>query len=129
MDLNNAAWCLSIRAPIVATPGLIKFTLNLGFRLNHRDNLGTVLHQFVIGQQTSSARKFLKACSNQHQVITGGVAAPYLADEDTLIDPDGVSLPATLAMARGSHTRLRVVLVTLFRPYHPTVLAMKDVNT
>ena len=46
----------------------------------------------------------------------------------TLAAPDGVSLPATMAIAQGSHTRLRVVLDTLFGTNHPTALEMKEVN-
>ena len=34
--LDDTAYCLSVRAPIVTTPGLIKLTLSLGFYLEHR---------------------------------------------------------------------------------------------
>ena len=50
-------------------------------------------------------------------------AAPY----PTL--PDGVSLPATLTMARGDHDQMRVVLVTLFRPEEPTARKMEEMNS
>ena len=70
----------------------------------------------------------LKARSDQHQVITGGGADPSLANMATLMAPDGVYLPATLAMAQGYHTKLMVVLVTFFGPDHPTVLAIGVVN-
>ena len=43
--------------------------------------------------------------------------------------PEGVYLPDTLDMARGSHTWLRVVLTTLSGKNHPTTLAMKELNT
>ena len=36
---------------------------------------------------------------------------------------------SNLAMTQGSHSRLRVVLVTLFGTDHPTELEMKEVNT
>ena len=127
-DHNNTSRCLSICMHIVATPGLLKITLDLGFRIYHRDNLGMDLHQFGIGQNTSAARKVLKACDNQHQVITGGGAAPSQANVAMMMAPDGVSLQATLSMERGAHARLRVLLVTLFGPEHPTTLAIRDVN-
>ena len=126
--LDNTARRLSARVPIVVTPGLLNLTLSLGFRLYHHSDLGTGLHQFGVGQHTSATWKVLKAHSDQHQVFAGGVAAPSLDDVVTLTAPDGVSLSATLSMARGSHARLRVVLVTLFSQYRPTALAMNDVN-
>ena len=87
------------------------------------------LHQIGLGQHTSADRKVLKNRSDQHQVIAGSGAAPSLADTATLTESDGVSLLATLAMARGSQSRLRVVLVTLFGPDQPTTLEIKEVNT
>ena len=81
--------------------GLLKLTLSLGFCLDHRDNLGTGIHQFWIGQHTSAARKVLKARAEQHQVIAGCDAAPSLDDMAALMAPDGVSLPYTLSMAQG----------------------------
>ena len=119
---------LSVQVPIIATPGMLKITLALGCRLDHCDNLGSGLHKFGLVQRTSASRKVLKVRSDQHQVIMGSRAAPSLADAATLAAPDGVSLPSTLAMAQGGHTRLSVVLDTLFRTNHPTVMAMKEVN-
>ena len=114
--------------PIIATPGFLKLTLALGFCLDHHDNLVTGLHQFRLCQHTSTARKALKACSYQHQFITGGGVVPSLSDVATLTAPDGFSLPTTLAMIQGAHTYLRVVMVTLFGPYHPTTLPIRNVN-
>ena len=59
------------------------------------------------------------ACANQHQVIAGGGATPYLADAATLTSQDVFSMPVTLAMAWGGHARLMFVLVTLFGPVNP----------
>ena len=42
---------------------------------------------------------------------------------------DSVSLNATMAMVWGAHAQMRVVLVTLFRPDHPTPLEMKELNS
>ena len=41
--LDDTARRLIIRAPIVATPGLLKLTLYLGFSIYHHNNLGTGL--------------------------------------------------------------------------------------
>ena len=71
----------------------------------------------------------LKDHANKHQVIAGGSDKPSLADADTLTEPAGVSLTTTLAMVRGSHMRLRMVLITLFGTDHLDALAMKEVNT
>ena len=46
----------------------------------------------------------------------------------TLMAPDGVSFPDTIAMARGAHAWMRVVLVTLLGQEHPTVMDMRDIN-
>ena len=126
-DLDDTAWHLSFRAPIVATPGMLNLTLLLGVHLEHRDNLGLGLHYFDLGQHTSAAWKVLKARADQHQAIMGG-ATPYVADAATLMAPYSVSLSATLAMARGVHARMRLVLATLFGTDHPTALVMKEVN-
>ena len=128
-DLDDKSRRLSIRAPIVATPGLLKIALEIDFHLEHRNALGTGLYQFRIGQHTSAARKVLKASADQHQVIAVGGAAPSPAYTAMLTATDGVSLTSTLDMARGYHARLRVVLTTLFRPDHPTALARKEVNS
>ena len=94
---------LSFRVPIVSTSGLIKPILAVGFRLDDRDDLGTGLHQFGIGQHTTAARKVLKARADQHKVIAGGGYTPSLSDTVTLTAPDDISLPVTLAIVRGSH--------------------------
>ena len=52
--LKNTSLRLSVRAPISAMPGLIKFTLALRFLLDHRDDLGTGMYQFGLGQHTST---------------------------------------------------------------------------
>ena len=119
-ELNTTVRCLSICAPIVSTPGFLNLTLYLGFHLDHWDNLGTVLHNFGMGQHNSIGQKVPKARIDQHQVITDGSAALSLSDAITLTAPDGVSFTETLTMARGSHTRMRVFLDTLLGWDHPT---------
>ena len=101
MHLDDTACCLRVHTPIIATPGILKITLDLGFYLDNHNDLGTGLHQFGLGQHTSATRKVLKDRSDQNQVFADGGAAPYLDDAATLTAPDGVSLPATMAMAWG----------------------------
>ena len=60
-SLKNTTHHLSVLAPIVATPGLLKITLALVFCLYHRDELGTGIQQFVLGHHTSANQKLLKA--------------------------------------------------------------------
>ena len=57
--LGDTAHRLSIRAPILTMPGLLKFSLSLGFFLYHRDDLGTGLHQFGLKHHTPAAWKVL----------------------------------------------------------------------
>ena len=109
-------------------PGLLKLNLAICFCLDHRNDLGISLHHFGLSQNTSTSRKVLKAHADLHQVIAVGGVTPSLSDTSTLMSQDGVSLSATLTMARGPHTRLRVVLVALLRLEHPTMLTIKEVN-
>ena len=97
--LDNTACSISVHAPIIMATGVIKITLSLGFCLYNRDNLGTGLHQFGLGQHTSAVWEVLKSRADQHQVIVVSGATPSLADAATLTAPDGVSLPTTLAIA------------------------------
>ena len=110
-------------------PGLLKLALALGVCLDRGNNLGMGLHQFGISQHTSASWKVIKASSGQHQVFSGSSAAPSLHDAAMLMEPYGVSLLVILAIAQESHTRLKVVLVALFRQDHPTALTMRYVNT
>ena len=91
--------------------------------------MGTGLHQFGLGQNTSAARRLLKARSGQQKFIAGGGSAPSLTDVIMLTSPDGVSFQTTMAIARGFHVQLRVVLVNLLVQYRPTALSMRDINT
>ena len=127
--LDDASHFISVCAPISVTPGILNITLALGFHLKHRNDLGTCLHQFCLGQHASAARKVLKARADQHQFIAGGSAAPLLEDTNMLTALDGVSFTSTMDMAREAHTQLRMVLVTLLGQDHPTALAMRDINT
>ena len=91
--------------------------LYLRLCLNHRDYLGTGLHQFCLGQHTSAVRKILKARMDQNQVILGDGGSPNLADAAYLMVPNGLYLPETLTMAQSVHTHLCVVLDTLLGRY------------
>ena len=120
-EFVDMAQRLGVCAPIIAAPSLLKMSLTLVFHLNHIDNLGKGLHQFYVGQHTSSTWKVPKACVDQHQVVSGGGSAPMLADAAHLTAPNGVTLPETVAMVQIYHTRLQVGLDTLLgREHHAT---------
>ena len=110
---------MSVSAPIIATAGRLNMTIALEFCLDHRDNLGMGPHQFCMGQHTSTARKVLKARTNQHQVIAGGGSTLTMSDKAYVTAPDGVSLTGMVTMAHSTHMRLRIVLDTLMGRYHP----------
>ena len=46
-------------------------TLSLKYFIDQRDNLGTGLQQFCLGQYTSATKNILKSRVDQYQVITG----------------------------------------------------------
>ena len=47
--LNKAATDLSLRAPTVATPALLKMVLGMDFCLASKDDLSSGLHAFALG--------------------------------------------------------------------------------
>ena len=61
---------------------------------------------------------------DQHQVIAGMGNDPTLSNADCMMASDGVSIPETLTMARGTHTHLRVFLDILMGRYHPSAHGM-----
>ena len=85
--LNKAASDLSLRAPTVATPALLKMVLGLDFCLANKDDLSSVLHAFTLGQHTAAWQKLLKARVDRHNLMAGGHAAPILADAEELVAP------------------------------------------
>ena len=101
-------------------PSLLETTLSLGFPLNHRDDLGTGIHQFCLGQHNYASGKVPKARFDQHQIISGGGGIPTLVYAAYLTAPYGVFFPETVPMARSAHARLMVVLETLIGRYHPS---------
>ena len=46
---DTAAEGMGLRKPTIATPSLLKLVIALGFRVESRDDLTTVLHPFVLG--------------------------------------------------------------------------------
>ena len=123
---DMAQW-MGVCAPIITAPSLLRLYLTLIFRLNHRDDPGTGLHQFCLGQNTYVTWKVTKACVEQHQVVAGGVSALTLADASHLTAPDRVTFPETVAMVQISHTRLRVGLDTLLGRNPPATQGMEAV--
>ena len=70
---------MGLRDPTIATPSLLKCVLALGFRMESRDNLTTGLHPFVLGQHTSTVRKFLRGQVDRYAMVSSGTGAPSLA--------------------------------------------------
>ena len=59
-DFNTTAEDMGLQTPTIATPSLLKLVLALGFRMESRDDLATVIHLFVLDQYTATVRKFLR---------------------------------------------------------------------
>ena len=91
--LKKTAADLSLRAPTVATPALLKMVLELDFCLASKDDLSSGLHAFTLGQHTATRRNLLKTRADRHNLMAGGHAAPSLADAKELVAPDGVTIP------------------------------------
>ena len=83
--LNKAAADLSLLAPTVTTPALLKMVLGLDFCLVSKDDLSSGLHAFTLGQHTAAHRKLLKTCRDCHNLMAGGHAATSLADAKELV--------------------------------------------
>ena len=69
---------LEVRSPTGATPGLINMTLYLGFRLEHRDDLGMGIHQFILRKNKDDFQKTLKSQDDHNQFVSGVDGVPYL---------------------------------------------------
>ena len=82
--LNKAAADLSLRAPTVATPALLKMVLGMDFCLVSKDDIFLGLHAFTLGQHTAARRKLLKTRADRHNLMAGGHSAPSLADAEEL---------------------------------------------
>ena len=93
--LNKAAADLSLRAPTVATPALLKMVLGLDFCLARKDDLSSRLHAFTLGQHTDACQKLLKTRADLHKLMEGVHAAPSLADAKELVTSDGVTIPTS----------------------------------
>ena len=105
---------MGLCAPTIATPSLLKLVLALGFRMESRDKLTTVLHPFVLGQHIATVRKFLRGQADLYTMGASGTRASSLADTEILSAPDGVILPRNFSMARGQWLRTRLITVTCF---------------
>ena len=69
---NEAAEDMGLRAPTIVTPSVLKLVLLLGFRMEIRDDLTTGLHPFVLGQHTSTVRKFLRGQADRYAMVASG---------------------------------------------------------
>ena len=116
--LNKAAADLSLRAPTVATPALLKMVLGMDFCLSSKDDISSGLHAFTLGQHNAARRKLLKTRADRHNLMAGGHAAPSLADAEKLVAPDGMTIPMSHGQAHGQHNRLCILGHALFRERH-----------
>ena len=116
--LNKASADLSLRAPTVATPALLKMVLGLDFCLASKDDLSLGLHAFTLGQHTAARRKLLKTRADRQNLMAGVHVAPSLADAKELVAPDGMTIPTSHGQARGQHNRLRILGHALFGERH-----------
>ena len=57
---NTAAEDMGLHAPTIGTPSLLNLVIALGFRMESQDNLTTGLHPYILGQHTTTVRKFLR---------------------------------------------------------------------
>ena len=123
--LNKAATDLSLRAPTVATPTLLKIVLGMDLCLASKYNLSSGLHAFTLGQQTAARRKLLKTRTDRHNHMAGGHVAPSLTDAEKLVASDGVTIPTSNGQSRGQHNRLRILGHALFRERHTSSKQLK----
>ena len=93
---------MGLRAPTIATPSLLKLVLVLGFSMESREYLTTVLNPFVLREHTTTVRKFLRGQADRYAMVVSGVGAPSLADMEILSAPDGVTLPQIFPWPAGS---------------------------
>ena len=127
-SMNKAAVDLSLRAPTVATPALLKMVLGLDFCLTSKDDLSSGLHAFTLGQHTAARRKLLKTRTDRHNLMEGGHAAPSLADAKELVPSDGVTIPTSHGQSRGQHNRLRILGHALFGERHTSSKKLKTLS-
>ena len=109
-SFDTAAEDMGLRVPTNATPSLLKLVLALGFRMDIRNDLTTVLHPFVLVQHTATVRIFLHGQADRYAMVASSAGAPSLEDVKILSAPDGVTLPQNFLMARVQwlQTRLNV---------------------
>ena len=123
--LNKAAVDLSLRATTVTTPALLKMVIGLDFCLTSKDDLSSGLHAFTLGKHTAARRKLLKTRADRHNLMSGGHAAPSLADAEELVAPNGMTIPTSHGQARGQHNRLRILGHALFGERHTSSKQLK----
>ena len=81
---------------------MVKKVMSLGLQMRDEEDLTGGIHPFVLGQHTAAARKRAEAKADTYTTVTGGGAAPTIADAKLLTAPAGVDLPTSMMEARGS---------------------------
>ena len=123
---DTATEDMGIQAHTIATPSLLKLVLALGFRMEIREDLTTVLHPFNLGNHTATVQKFLRRQADRYAMVSSGTGASSLADVEILSAPDGVTLPQNSSMARRQWLRTQLIVGTCFGVDHNTLEGLKD---
>ena len=123
--LNKSAADLSLWAPTVATPALLKMVLGLDFYLAIKDGLSSGLHVFTLGQHTAARQKLIKTRTDRHNLMAGSHAAPSPADTKELVASNGVTIPTSHGQSSGHHNRLHILGHTLFGERHTSSKQLK----
>ena len=123
---NRAAEDMGLRAPTIATASLLNLVLAIGFRMESWYGLTTGLDTFVLGQHTSTVRKFLRGQADRHAMVASDAGAPSLADVEILAAPDGVNLPRNFLMACGKWLWTQLIVGTCFGVDHNAYNCLKE---
>ena len=97
--------------------------------MEHQDDLGVGLYQLVLGQYTAVVWKATKAWVDENQVVTGGEESLSLADTDSLMLPNGLTLSGRLPMERSTQMHLLFLVAALLRPDQPATLGLTTLGT
>ena len=118
MAFDTSAEDMELQAPTIAIPSLLKPVLAIRFRVDTCNDLTMGLRPFILGQHTSTVRKFLREQADRYAIVASGAGAPSLADVKILSAPGGVTLPRNFPMARGQWLRTQVIFGTCFGVDH-----------
>ena len=123
---DTASYDMGLHAPTIATYSLLKLVLAIGFRMDSWGEPTTGLHPFILGQYTATVRKFLRGQADLYSMVASGAGAPFLADVEIFLAPDGVTLPRNFSMAHGKWLQTRLIVGTCFVMDHNASDGLKE---